>query len=572
MLTPVLCSPPRAAPDPHAKLGFMTRRLIPVLALALAACAPAPVAPPSVAPSASAAPSVAPSTTTAPSTAPSAIATPATPAASPSTPSTPATGVGGTLRGQAFDIDGQPLAGVAVQVRSLDLSAPYDQAATTDATGAWSVAGVPIGAQVEARATKAGWTPRVVLGGVGQERIAVLDFGGPAGRFAGAFMSPYPEIAATSPLADAEIPAGADLAYQVTLSEPLDAANRQRFEEALAILPADTIAAGGAGSAGADDLRDTEDNYPLARAINGLAPYAIAAGTSFRAEPGRRARVEWSADGLTATLRFGATLIASRGGNARYQAVLRAGAEPIRDAEGLPLGTGPTGALGSWPAAGGLVLAAFRTRDLALPTIDELTNGSPAARWAATHDNLAGFTLAQDDTTPRLVEVRVDETSSDTRLLLTFDESLAAYDGTDGGRLGAGTGQAAAHLGQVTFAVGDRRALEALDLEGAEDGDARVLDPRILTSFGAADADRANELVFDTGAYRASAVGAPDGAVTLEVDAADARTLAITLHGRRRFFDRDLAAIRVRVEGVADPAGNDRGSRLADDDQMVFDL
>lgn len=538
-----------------------TRASLPLLLAALAAaCAPAggPAATtPSPAPTAVASAGA----TAAPSPAPSAAPT-AAPSA-PATPGTPPATTGTTIAGLVTDLAGAPVPGVRVTARELGLAGEprtggFVGEGTTGADGRYAIPGAPAAVDLEVVARRAGWTPRRLVGSVAGATHA-LDFGG-TGAGAARFLADRPEITSTTPLNGARLANQARLAYVLTLSEPLDEANRQRFAAAVRLQAASREAGGG------EDLGLHEDVYPFERLAKAFAGWEIAQGTAFDALVGR-ARVDWSDDGLVATLAFDAPLLAHESRDARYQVVLAAGAEPIRDADGHTLGTGPDGALDTWPAEGGLVLGAFHDPNGRLEAIADLADEA-AARWAATHASYAGFRLAADGAPPKLVEVRVEDGDGDTRVLLTFDEPLVAYDGTEAGVVGAGTGQAAADLEGLTFAVGERGDLAGVRLDGDP---AAVIDPRAHSTFGE-DADRNREFGFDPAAFAASAAGEPDGTITLEVDERDATTLVLTIHGRGGFFDDELEEIEARAEGPADPAGNARDEDDADADVVTGDI
>ncbi len=534
-----------------------TFSFLPLLAALLAvACAPAGGPPP-----APAAP--APSPSAQPAATPSAVATPAaTPTPAPAATAT-AEPIATDIDGTVYDLAGQPVAGVRVTVRALGATPSFTGEATTDAAGRYAIAQAPPAVDLEVQAQRAGWTPRRRLASVAGARQAI-DFGGDEVTAAAFFLSPHPEITATEPLNGALYADPSRLTFSLTLSEPLDAANRERFEAALRLMPANREAGGG------EDLALNEDVYPLERLAKALGRYVIADGTAFRPLSAARAQVMWSADGRRATFTFNAPLLEHRTRAARYQVVLAAGAEPIRDAEGLTLGTGPAGVLNSWPQAGGLVLGAFHSLDNRLRAIAGIADG-PAARWAATHDNHAGFRLDNDGAAPRLLAARVQVQEGDTHLRLSFDEPLIAYDGTDEGLVATGTGQLAADLAGITFAVGERDDLADVRLDGELSGSEVVIDPRATATFGA-EGERRREVGFAAGAFALSAAGEPDGTVTLALDERDPFTLVLTIHGRDDFFAEALREIKVRVEGLADPVGNARDEDEADDDVVTATL
>ena len=501
----------------------------------------------------------------APSPTPSAAASPGpsptpTPGAASPTPGAVPTPPGVALVGQVLDQAGRPIAGAQVSARAVG-EAESLAGAVTDAAGRYELSGLPLVVDLTIEASSDGKTPRRQVVALVADRKA-LDFGGPqAPAF---FLSPHPEINATEPRPGTHLADPARLVYALSLSEALDAENRRRFEQAVRVLPASSEAGGG------DDLALLAGRYPLARSVLGLGNYLIGPASTFL-DGGARPQVSWSADGRVATLRFAAPLLRHRSRSARYQVVLEAGEQPIRDAEGLTLGTGPSGALGSWPAPGELVLGAFWAPEAWPAPLTGLAEHSDEARWAATHAHQAAFTVAEDRLEPRLLEVELDERAGDTQLRLTFDEPLAAFDGSLDGARGAGTGLVAGDLGGISFAVGEREALQTTRLDGEREGDELLLDPRAATSFGADD-ERGREVFFEPGAFATSASGAADGTITLAPDGLDPAVLVLTIHGREAFFSRELREIAVRVQGLADPAGNRRGENLADENVVKGNL
>jgi hypothetical protein len=218
-----------------------------------------------------------------------------------------------------------------------------------------------------------------------------------------------------------------------------------------------------------------------------------------------------------------------------------------------------------------VVLGAILAPDPDLEAVTGLAAGSADARWAGTHDAAVGFWAPRDTAPPGLVAVEVEEAGSDTRLRLTFDEPLVAFDGSDAGLRGPGTGLQAADLAGIAFAVAERGKLrpEALRDDRAEE--AVEVDPRVTTRLGSS-GERNQALRFLPAAFVPEGDPAPAGSVRLAPDPTDPATLLLTLVGRAGFFDPALEAIALRVEGLGDPAGNRRRAALADDNIVTGTL
>lgn len=541
-----------------------------------ASAAPASVEPsapariePGTTPSAS--PTTAPSASTGASAVPSAA--PTGPVASAPAPD-PLRRV--ILSGRVYDLQGATVSGALITVRSLDASVPYTATATT-VGGSWVVNSVPEGANVEVIASRDGWTSRRRVGSfqASTQTRNEMDFGGLSGVASGGapyFISKYPEITRTEPVDEAVGIEPTLSAYKLYLSESLDDTNRRRFENALRVLPANDAANG--DSAGTTvDLDTLEDrSYPLLRQIDGntaISPYSIKTGTVFLGESSTRVRVSWDATGTVATLSFPAPLVANDSDEAAYQVVLVSGGneERIRDGDGNQLGTDQDGRLSRYPALGDLVLAPFQERDLRLSTITGLTDNSVEARWAATHDNLAGFEVKRDNLRPVLTSVDAAVVGNDTRIELTFSEPMAAYNGTSTGLRHPGLGDDANDLLNYVFMLGER--VGDLDDQNLDEDDAVTINPLVTTSYGAVDNEREKEFRLDGAAFVSSRTGAADGSVFVDVDSKNPSIVRLHVIGRPNFLARQARFLKARVEGVGDPAGNSIQDKDADKNQPI---
>lgn len=475
------------------------------------------------------------------------------------------------VSGMVFGADGAALTGVTVRARSLAAQAPFEAVVKTD-TGSYVLNGVPSGANLEIVASKDGWTSRRRVGafdGTSEEGNA-FNFGARAGEkgvAAGFYLSPFPEIVGTTPAMNGRDADPSAVKVRLELSEPLDAENRARFARALRLLPANDAANGGAAGTTTDLASGEDDGYPRAVTVDGaaaVAPYALQAGSTFMNDPTRAAIVEWDAAGKVATLSFDAPLLTSADEDCAYQiALVSAGTDQrVRDHEGNQLGTDAAGAQTLYPAAGDLVLGAFKARRLRLNDVPGLTAGSSEALWAATHDDVVRFEVARDEQAPSLQSVRAVYIGGETRLELTFDEPMGAFNGTTGAFIAPSLGDDATDLANYSFMV-DESADELSDRELDGDADASEVDPRAVTSWGARGESR-REFRFAAGAFAATRTGAPAGSVVVELDDRNPHKVWLAITGRARFFHPSAAAIRARAEGVADPAGNVIRARRAD--------
>jgi hypothetical protein len=517
-----------------------------LLAMAVAACAPGnPVTPPASTGGVSTDVAGDAPATAAPTASPTSA--PDTPAPTPSAaPSAGQQAIGtGTLRGKVYDENGAAVAEGTVVIRSLNASAPFE---TTIALirGSYVANAVPAGVPIEVTASRTGWTSRTQVTNVLPTLPNVvpneINFGGAANAY---FLARYPEVIAVTPANDATNVSADKLVYTLTLSEPLDLANRRRFERAVRIVPANDAANGGI-AASTSDLESQEDNgLPL----NLLMPYQVQRGSVFMDETARAAEVSWSADGRTATLSFDAPLIASSRDEAKYQVVLISDGTRITDGDGHQLGTNAAGSRTSYPAAGEVIRSVFKPQSLALKAVPGLS-GADAA-WAATHTNVVTFEVAEDKTVPVLTAVGVTRRSTDTRISLTFSEPMAAFNNTKAGFSSA----AIAELANYSFAVAKRTSkLDGIKLDGTV-GASDLVDPAVTLTWDA-DNQLEREFKFDPASFAADGQTATAGQVVAEVDPLDAKRVMLTLVGRPNFFLSEFAGIKARVVGVQDPAGN----------------
>jgi hypothetical protein len=144
---------------------------------------------------------------------------------------------------------------------------------------------------------------------------------------------------------------------------------------------------------------------------------------------------------------------------------------------------------------------------------------------------------------------------------------MVAFDGTNGGYANA----ALFDLANYTFAVGEKASdLAGVELDGSLPGSAPLADPLADASFGGSSTQQEREFKLTGGDLDAD--GADLGDITVKADPRDPKKVFITLVGRKGWFDADLNAIKARVEGVADPAGNAINDTAANRDIAAGDL
>ena len=499
----------------------------------------------------------------APSTIPSGSAGPDTSATASPNVADPVVAKPVVISGMVYDEKGALVDGAKVTIRSLNAAAKYEATASASA-GSWVVNNVPEGVNVEIVVTKDGWTSRKRVGSfqAAANQRNTMDFGAPSNQAGNAgaafFISDRPEIEATEPVNKAEDQDAAMLTYKLRLSEPLSETGRKRLEDALRVFPANAAASPNAAAA---DLENATDTGALA--IEASYDYAIKKGTTFLGDSSTAASVSWNEARTEATFSFQAPLIANKSEAAKYQVGLVAGsaASPlIEDLQGKQLGTSDAGSLTAYPAAGNLIRNVFKELELALegsPTTDE-------DRWNATHDSVATFKLKKDATAPKLAGIQVRTVGDDTRIELAFSEPMAAYDDTDGYQHATLT-----NLANYSFMIGERAA----DLDGTLKGEAGApnVDPTAEALFGDQAADQEEEFrLVDADGDMSDNDDAGD--VSIQVDPRDAKTVWITIHDRADWFDDAMGAIKARVEGIADPAGNAITDAEADRTNVLGDL
>jgi hypothetical protein len=525
----------------------------------------------------------------------------------------PAYGKAAILSGTVYDEAGAVVDGGIVKVTSLDASVPYT-ASTATSRGSWVVNNVPEGANVEIVATKDGWTSRRRIGAFQTQANAknVVDFGGETDAAGVAyFISDYPEIAAVDPGYDVTDVDAGSVGYKLTLSEPLDAANRIRFAEAVRLFPANSFAApendGTSGGAGYADLSDQKiavtaatsqldrpvdpdpgqgyrpaapPNHPVA-GVQPMAPnplpwdYSIKEGTTFLGDANTRASITWDDTGTVAKLSFAAPLVADHAHQARYQVGLVAAGPTVRivDAHNLQLGLDARGSQVSYPIAGSLIHATVKDPDLALEQLGQATG---ATRWIATHQDAARFAVKAESEAPRLLAVAyAANVGNSSRFELTFSKPLAGYNGRAGGHVGDAI-RTATVLDELSLAMSDRPGGTAgVNLKGGQVG--LALDPD-AGRFGAG-SQLEQEFRLRGGASAALPFGeeirAAEGDATkagrylLAVNPANPRMLFIYIVGRTNVFDPRVVELKVRAPGISDQAGNVLGPSDADRQQIT---
>ncbi|HEY9722823.1 MAG TPA: carboxypeptidase-like regulatory domain-containing protein [Oscillatoriaceae cyanobacterium] len=438
--------------------------------------------------------------------------------------------------GTVDDETGTAVPSATVQITSLNDALPYNNTVSVT-NGSYVVKGAPAGVALKVTVSKTGFTTRsriVTLALPSQTQPNIVDFGGPANSEdpvgPSFFISDYPEIVSVTPLAQSTGNDPAGEAYSLTLSEPLDVTNQRRFESEIRIWPANAAAAPSAnpapsllnGTPGANLLQ----SWPIASNFSS-GNYAIAQAGSFGDfATGEIASVTFSADGLTATVNFSAPLLTSNTTAPMYQIGLvhPAGAAEVVDGNGHALGTDSTGAPGSAPtdASASLVYDAFENPALTGST------------WGSTHTNVTWFELAKDTTVPTLTAVDCLVAGGDSRILLTFSKPMAAYGGdasTDGEYLSP----KAADAKNYVFAFGKvSNDVANVDLSAGT--------PQTATSF--AQVATGTPVVF-----------APS-AVKIDVDPSMPSVVRLTASAANDELSPDLSAVKVRVAGAQDPAGN----------------
>ena len=449
------------------------------------------------------------------------------------------------VSGTVQDEEGAPVDAATVVIRSLDARFPYERTTTT-AAGAYVFNDVPEGVVLELAATKPGWTRRVKV----QSFQALAGLSNTVNFNQAHFISNSPEIVSTSPEHRANDVDATSVQYRLTLSEALNETNRRRFENALRMFPANAAA-----QAGGDAPTDLDGSTDTAAPVPG--GYGIRKGSVFLDDADTRATVSWNAAGNEATLRFNAPLAASSSARAKYQmALVTSEGGVIEDADGNQLGERSL-ASGSEH----LILEAFKRGTL------PATISSPAKAWQETHDNVSTFELAQDTTAPRLTGVALSKLSSGIgRIELTFSEPMAAFNGTSAGFsdpifTNKANGFAASlnndpsqsELNRFTFMVGQKVGdMSAMMLDGTLDASVGSGGLVNAATHRLAGDDAKSEFAFMAGT-----------GVMLSVDAKDPRRVFLSVPSAELFAS-SLSEIKVRVEGIRDPAGNNISGTDAD--------
>ena len=193
-------------------------------------------------------------------------------------------------------------------------------------------------------------------------------------------------------------------------------------------------------------------------------------------------------------------------------------------------------------------------------------------RWAATHKTASIFSVNQDLQEPTLTAVTYTKNlGSDSRFELTFNEPIAAFNGTTAGRLDSSITSSSV-LDAITFGATDRSGgLKNLNLRGGSNA-SLTYDPRSSTLFGASSGDIEKEFKLDKNAFAAGGrssltAGADNGKMYVEVDPRNPKTLFIYVFNKANIFDTKITDLKVRAEGVGDPAGNTIKSAAADQNQ-----
>jgi hypothetical protein len=531
---------------------------------------------PSAAPSAGA-PSVAPTTGTsaAPSTTPSAqpsgtgsAAPSAAPTVAVSAP--PASGkvviVSGTVRNEK----GATVDGATVTVKSLDASVPYTATVqTTD--GSYVVNNVPEGANVEVVVTKDGFTSRRRVQSFQQSATGtknILNFGVQTGAQdtdgAAYFISDYPEIASTTPAHDDKGVDPTKLSFKVVLSEAIDEDSRDAFEKNFHIFPANDAAV--EAPANGVDIEVTEkavasgliDAQALAATneynIETGFPYTLREGNTFLGSSTNKVKASWNAAGTEVTYTFDGNLKTDKDDAAEYQAALfRRTDEKIEDAKGNLLGTNDKGDF-LLPNDKDLIQNVFKDPDLA------------GDNWAKTHKSAVSFELKTDETDPKLTGVELVEDDKDLRIELTFSEPMAAYKGSGDAYVDSAS---VFKLSNYSFIVGKTSGdISGEELEGITDTAANNgADDMYFDGSALPAVIEENEFVFDVaggfGVTGKDLDAAPTASLTVEVEPDSPSIVNIWLRDAADLFT-DYRAIKARVAGVEDPAGNAIKSTDAD--------
>lgn len=332
--------------------------------------------------------------TSAPVSSPS-TSTAATPTPQVSAPS--ASGATTILQGDVYDESGAAVDGATVTVNSLDATHAYTATLTT-VQGHYVTNNVPVGVQIRVSATKQGWTNRSRVQSFQENNNSknTMNFGGTStDDSAGAayFISNYPEISGTIP--DTDTIDGKHLGYKIRLSEPLDADNQRRLQNAV-LISAD----------------------PPPGKVNPI----IIKNTATFLQANRKLSMSWNSDGTELTLSFDAPLRRLKNDKKTYALSISrpSGDDPIQDSQNNVLGY-------TTPSAGSTYDGAIKLASLALASTDT----TAALRWAATHTRASGFDLNKDDQNPTVMSVTGSPVTTNNgdreRIEITFSKPALVF-------------------------------------------------------------------------------------------------------------------------------------------------
>lgn len=494
-------------------MAFSRNNLLAAVAgtVSVAMLAGCPQAPGQVGPSA--APTAAPTTT------PSDAATPSPVASKSPLEST-------TVRGNVYDEAGSLLNASKVRIESLNPSNPFDT--TVDVvSGAYVANNVPAGVQLRLTATKDGYTPRVrveTLLPLSSSQSQTVNFGSTSGSNTNTsayenntdagkayFLSDTPEVASVEPADKATGVDPTKVSLKLTLSEPLESDQRTAFGRAIRLT---NIADNTATNQFEDSVlaADTLPGTTTADADEAI----VGVGSTFNDDANNPVSVTWDAEGKVATLAFNAPVQTSDDSKGvRYFVYLASSASSVTDADG-----------------NGFVQAS-------------------AFRVGEENRAYSYYNVASDSTKPTLESVSVDTVGSNSRLVLTFSEPLAAYKGTltSTGNATVSTQLTATTDVRLSLAknVGDLATDSELnDADGAaasaDDFDA------LANAAAAVDGSAYNLSGFTLDANADRAVG------EYYFNSTNPKIVYFTLNGK---VASTIANVKVWVgEGVKDPAGN----------------
>jgi hypothetical protein len=392
---------------------------------------------------------------------------------------------------------------------------------------------------------------------------------------------------------------------------------RVGYADTAATGPGNVNAPGSVNSGGKNFTADattnagTRPNHPV-KAANPNATvvvpydYSIKNGTLFLNDANTAATVTWDATGSVATFTFNAPLTADRTNVAHYQLALvtQSATDRIVDKNNNQLGVDLNGSFQTAGTLGALIHATVKKPDLAL--INPTTGGPTAAsRWVSTHQDSSRFGVKVDNVDPKLVSVSYRKNlNKSSRFELTFSKPMASYNGRPGGHVGS-TIIDGTVLKSLSFAVSDRSGGTAnVNLKGGTpsywlaaqnkgglfgiQGNARDIENEFFLSgatgtptntmgiastggaAGGTDPSAATSLIaYGTDITTAENTPATAGSYLLSVSTSNPRILFIYVVNRTSVFDSRIVELKVRAEGVPDPAGNTVKSSDADRQQIT---